>query len=501
MQTPTGVTINAGQLYSTSSMFWRINSWLSRQILVNRLRSRAAIFGLIVVAAVVGSYAVTAKFVKVYSATAYVRVPAQEQTFWPDGSGVAETTAESNARILMSRNLLSEAAQGLQPSAASSTALDMTLSSDGSKVLVSVTSPNASLSTLIANRAGDIAVKDDQEAWLKEVLARKPTADSSLLSTASVPEVVQEASADSVFPQTLLRTTGGHLIAQAAIVALCAVLALATLLVPESKTDALRFVFSRGNQKQDGIELSPLDFDFAGALPELAVYRLPNHDALPGQQSAATLEFGAAMRSWLTGHTQTHQLHAREFVIARSSGDGYHSRAATLDLARQAASMYLDVVIIDADMCGSYAERDGFGFPDVYGLGDILQAGIALYDCVLEDDEIHGLSGLSAGRFPYHSHEEVNHALDTTRVLDILDVLGSQADVIFIHAPAIQSGSGAQTLGLRADGVILASDHTTGSIDDQVVAARIVQQSGGNLIGVLTIATAETSAEAVPVEA
>jgi hypothetical protein len=153
------------------------------------------------------------------------------------------------------------------------------------------------------------------------------------------------------------------------------------------------------------------------------------------------------------------------FLRARSSTAG--SRAAMLAVGRAYAKRGIKTVMVDADITATLAKRDEFGFPEeTPGILDILIRKSPLSQCLLEDEEYPGLSGICAGIGDV-TDGYADMLIESAGMLDLLDHLAERYDIVLIHGPC-GLDNGAVTLAKRAGVTLIVGPEERSKLDISV---------------------------------
>ncbi len=166
-------------------------------------------------------------------------------------------------------------------------------------------------------------------------------------------------------------------------------------------------------------------------------------------------------------------------VCVTSGGAGEGKSLTLFNLAYVCAQLGERVLVVDSDLRRP-TQHKMFKLPNRVGLADVLMGKAAVAD-VIETTPVAGLDFLPSGKLPSASHG----LLSSQRLREIIGQLKGRYDYVFFDAPPIMGVSDAAVLSSEVDGVLLIVQHRSYPRAVSSRAKAMVENVGGNLIGVV----------------
>lgn len=166
-------------------------------------------------------------------------------------------------------------------------------------------------------------------------------------------------------------------------------------------------------------------------------------------------------------------------LCATSAGAGEGKSFTICNLGCVSANLGDRVLIIDSDLRRPRQHKI-FNVDRKPGLADVLRGDVKLEEAV-RTTKIPNLFMLPSGR----AAEVSMGLLDTDRMRDLIDYLKGQFDLLLFDAPPIVGVSDASVLVSKVDAVLLVIQHRGYPREMSMRAKQIIDNVGGNLIGVV----------------
>lgn len=167
-------------------------------------------------------------------------------------------------------------------------------------------------------------------------------------------------------------------------------------------------------------------------------------------------------------------------ICATSGGAGEGKSFTIANLACVCAQLKDKVLIIDSDLRRPRQQKI-FNLDRRPGLADLLM-GDTTIEKAIRTTVVPNLWVLPSGKT---SSAGATGLLDSERLRDILDYLKGQFDWIFLDAPPVVGISDASVLVSKVDAALLVIQHRSYPREVSVRAKQIVENVGGNLLGVV----------------
>ena len=166
-------------------------------------------------------------------------------------------------------------------------------------------------------------------------------------------------------------------------------------------------------------------------------------------------------------------------ICVTSGGAGEGKSLTVANLAYVDAQLGDRVVVIDSDLRRP-RQHKVFGLSRHPGLTDVLRGEVDV-DAAIQETSMTNLCLLSSGTSTIASAG----LLDTQRMGDVMELLKDRFDVLIFDAPPIMGVSDASVLVRKVDAVLLVIQHRNYPRDLSARAKKIVENVGGNLLGVV----------------
>jgi capsular exopolysaccharide synthesis family protein len=166
-------------------------------------------------------------------------------------------------------------------------------------------------------------------------------------------------------------------------------------------------------------------------------------------------------------------------LCVTSGGAGEGKSLTLFNLAYVSAQLGDRVLLVDSDMRRP-TQHKMFKAPNRLGLADLL-VGKASVDEVIKTSSVPNLDFLPSGKLPSSAHG----VLSAARLRALIDELKTRYDYVFFDAPPIMGVSDAAIISSEVDGVLLVVQHRSYPRAVSLRAKNMVDNVGGNLIGVV----------------
>ncbi|NNE97701.1 MAG: polysaccharide biosynthesis tyrosine autokinase [Pyrinomonadaceae bacterium] len=165
-----------------------------------------------------------------------------------------------------------------------------------------------------------------------------------------------------------------------------------------------------------------------------------------------------------------------------TSSDKSKGQTKTLvNIAKNLAETGASVLIIDADFRGS-GMHEVFKCSNEYGLSNLLNGQSnrrRIDDFIIEVSE--NLHFLPSGRTPHNCSE----SLGSTQMRQLMASLDAEFDYIIIDSPPVLYFADSSVLATMVDGVLLAVDESSDSVDKVKQTRNFLTMAGANVVGVI----------------
>ena len=488
--------ITLGSIATPGSLLLLWHRWIGASRIVRRIGVHRRLLTILGFAAVAGSTAICLQPTKTYDAVVQATLPMHART---------RTAPESGAR-LVSAAAASLARQG---KSVDSTGAVLSLKTDAFTHMTSVScsAPAAESASSLASSAAALLVNRDHRMWT-DALGNATSTTASTLAEAPLARVVSMVGGDPAAapPQYGLRWESERApYSFAWLAAMIGLMAGLLLFAPlhglSEKLDSLHTrIFAPRPARSSRFLGAPSSPDLSlTPLPTLAGVMLTT-DLTSGASRPVLLDSDPALWAVLTGRSEgarpnaaqegEHRF-AREILVTRPMDDGCASSAVVLALARTLTQRGLRVTIVDSDFAGTFAQRDHIGLPEgLPGLSDLVFGDATLDDCLLDDDDYVGLQAVSAGE-QLLDRGAMSQVLESSELLDALDLIAAVSDLVLIHGPAAES---CRSLSARAEATLLVvpEDASDISLSARRCAIGALISSDANLTGLIEVCESET---------
>lgn len=167
-------------------------------------------------------------------------------------------------------------------------------------------------------------------------------------------------------------------------------------------------------------------------------------------------------------------------TLCLTSGGAGEGKSLTLfNLACVCAQTGKTVLVIDSDVRRP-TQHKMFKVSNRVGLADVL-LGTATTDAVIHKAVFPNMDFMASGKMPSTSHGTLN----AQRLRDIISQVRSKYDYVFFDSPPIMGVSDASIISSEVDGVLLVVQHRSYPRAVSLRAKNMVENVGGNLIGVV----------------
>lgn len=155
------------------------------------------------------------------------------------------------------------------------------------------------------------------------------------------------------------------------------------------------------------------------------------------------------------------------------------STTIAISIAVALAGFGCSALLVDADM-RKRAYKKRLSAESVFGLSDVLTGEVAFSDALCETN-INQLYYLACGK----DSENPVSLLNSERMNELIDRVSDQFEYVIFDSPALNTTIDAAVITAKTSGAILVAGYMQSKKAKIEVAARELEQTGGNLIGIV----------------